>query len=365
MKRCIAGLLTLTLLLLSGCVEKPAEPSTVPEEEPIVVAISQTGAESDWRVANSESLKTAFSEENGYRLLFDDARQIHENQVIAVRKFIQQQVDYIILLPLVETGWESVLQEARDAGIPVIIVDRRVDVEDEALYTAHVGSNFAQQGERAVAWMEQEYQIEVEKPEDEELYTVQVGSDYIEQGEQAVAWMEEEYEEEQAPIGIVHIRGTLGSSAQLGRTAALEAAVERHEDWTLLVQLDGGFTQAKAYEALYNYLVTLPEDQTLNVVYCENDNEAFGAIQALEDLGYVCGRDVDVISFDATQHALELCMEGKISLEVECNPLLGPLAEEIVRTLEAGGTPEKVRYTEEQLFTPDMLTKELIANREY
>ena len=329
MKRSIAVFLALGLFFLAGCGEKPSEPPEGPEEEPIVVGISQTGAESDWRVANSESMKAAFCEENGYRLLFDDARQIHENQVIAVRKFIQQQVDYIILLPLVETGWESVLQEARDAGIPVIVVDRRVDVEDETLYTAQVGSNF------------------------------------LEQGERAVAWMEDRYGEGQGPVGIVHIKGTLGSSAQLGRTAALEEAVERHEDWTLLAQLDGDFTQAKTYEALYDYLLALPEDQTLNVVYCENDNEAFGAIQALEDLGYVCGRDVDVISFDATRNGLELCMEGKISLAVECNPLLGPLAEEIVQTLEAGRTPKKTHYIKEQIFTPDMLTKEFIAGREY
>lgn len=362
MKRSIAVFLALGLFFLAGCGGKAPEPSKIPEEELIVVGISQTGAESDWRVANSESMKAAFSEENGYRLLFDDARQIHENQIIAVRKFIQQQVDYIILLPLVETGWESVLQEARDADIPVIVVDRRVNVEDEALYTAQVGSNFTRQGERAVEWMEREYRVEVK---DEALYTAQVGSDFIEQGERAVEWMEQEYDENQDSIGIVHIRGTLGSSAQLGRTAALEEAVQRHENWTLLVQLDGDFTQAKTYEALYDYLLTLPEDQTLNVVYCENDNEAFGAIQALEDLGYVCGRDVDVISFDATRNGLELCMAGKISLAVECNPLLGPLAEEIVQTLEAGKTPKKTHYIQEQIFTPDMLTEEFIAKREY
>lgn len=370
MKRFIAVFFVLGLFFLagSGCGEKPSEPPERPEEQPIVVGISQTGAESDWRVANSESMKAAFSEENGYRLLFDDARQIHENQVIAVRKFIQQQVDYIILLPLVETGWESVLQEARDAGIPVIVVDRRVDVEDKTLYTAQVGSNFLEQGERAVAWMEDQYEVTVDRKVDagdEALYAAQVGSDFLEQGERAVAWMEDQYDVEQGPVGIVHIKGTLGSSAQLGRTAALEAAVERHEGWTLLAQLDGDFTQAKTYEALYDYLLTLPEDQTLNVVYCENDNEAFGAIQALENLGYVCGRDVDVISFDATRNGLELCLEGKISLAVECNPLLGPLAEEIVQTLEEGKTPKKIHYIEERIFTPDMLTKEFIAEREY
>lgn len=324
MKRLIA--LALSLLLLAGCAAEETEPT---EEDLIVVGISQVGAESDWRVANSESLKAAFSESRGYRLLFDDARQIQENQIMAVRKFIQQQVDYIVLMPLSETGWDSVLQEARDARIPVVLVDRMADVEDASLYAAHVGSDFYGQGKKAVAWIEGKHNDPAETVE------------------------------------IIHIQGTLGSTAQLGRTAALEDGMARHENWNLLTRLDGDFTQAKTYEAMGRYLDGLPEGQDIDVVYCENDNEAFGAIQALEEQGYVCGRDVDVICFDATRNALRLCMAGKISLVMECNPLLGPMAEEIVRTLEAGQTPKKQQYIEEQQFTPETLTEEIIANREY
>lgn len=324
MKRLIA--LALSLLLLAGCAAGETEPT---EEDLIVVGISQVGAESDWRVANSESLKAAFSESRGYRLLFDDARQIQENQIMAVRKFIQQQVDYIVLMPLSETGWDSVLQEARDVRIPVVLVDRMADVEDASLYAAHVGSDFYGQGKKAVAWIEGKHNDPAETVE------------------------------------IIHIQGTLGSTAQLGRTAALEDGMARHENWNLLTRLDGDFTQAKTYEAMGRYLDDLPEGQNIDVVYCENDNEAFGAIQALEEQGYVCGRDVDVICFDATRNALRLCMAGKISLVMECNPLLGPMAEEIVRTLEAGQTPKKQQYIEEQQFTPETLTEEIIANREY
>lgn len=324
MKRLIA--LALSLLLLAGCAAEETEPT---EEDLIVVGISQVGAESDWRVANSESLKAAFSESRGYRLLFDDARQIQENQIMAVRKFIQQQVDYIVLMPLSETGWDSVLQEARDARIPVVLVDRMADVEDASLYAAHVGSDFYGQGKKAVAWIEGKHNDPAETVE------------------------------------IIHIQGTLGSTAQLGRTAALEDGMARHENWNLLTRLDGDFTQAKTYEAMGRYLDDLPEGQNIDVVYCENDNEAFGAIQALEEQGYVCGRDVDVICFDATRNALRLCMAGKISLVMECNPLLGPMAEEIVRTLEAGQTPKKQQYIEEQQFSPETLTEEIIAGREY
>lgn len=326
MKRILTAILCLALLL-AGCAEQTTAETV--EEDLIVVGISQVGAESDWRVANSESMKAAFTEEAGYRLLFEDARQQQENQIMAVRKFIQQNVDYIIIMPISETGWDSVLQEAREAGIPVILVDRMVSVEDESLYTAHVGSNVLAQGRKAAAWMEARYQ------------------------------------DPQETVEIIHIQGTLDSTAQLGRTQALEEAAARHENWQILVQMDGDFTQAKTYEALGEYLDQLPEEQDIDVVYCENDNEAFGAIEALEERGYVCGKDVDVICFDATRHALELCMEGKIALTVECNPLLGPLAEEIVRTLEAGQIPQKSHYVPESSFTREGLTQQIIDSRAY
>lgn len=298
--------------------------------ELVVVGMSQVGAESDWRVANSESMKAVFTEENGYRLLFEDARQKQENQITAIRRFIQQQVDYIVLMPISETGWDSVLQEAREAGIPVILVDRMVDVEDESLYVAHIGSDFWREGEAAVDW---------------------IAGTYPDRG---------------TPVRIVHIQGTLGSTAQLGRTAALVEAAEAHESWELLAQLDGDFTQAKAYEVMTEYLERLPAGYEIDVVYCENDNEAFGAIQALEEGGYICGSGgVDVITFDATRNALTECMRGRISLAVECNPLLGPLVEETIQALEAGQTPERHRYAEERTFTPDQLTEAFIAGRTY
>lgn len=325
MKKRILSLLVL-LLLLCGCAR---EDRTQLEENLIVVGISQVGAESDWRVANSESMKAVFTEARGYRLLYEDARQKQENQIIAVRKFIQQRVDYIVLMPIGEIGWDSVLQEARDAGIPVILVDRMVDVEDETLYTAHVGSDFYEEGAKAVAWMERRYGG---------------GTN---------------------PVNIVHIQGTLGSTPQIGRTSALENGIQKHSNWNLLAQLDGDFTQAKTYEVMRRYLEELPPEQDIDVVYCENDNEAFGAIEALEERGYVCGRNVDVICFDATRNALKLCMEGKIALAVECNPLQGPLVEEIIQTIEAGQMPQKQHYIKEQVFTAKNLTEQMIEAREY
>ena len=116
----------------------------------ITVGFSQVGAESDWRTANSESMKSTFSTENGYNLIFDDAQQKQENQIAAIRNFIQQEVDYIVLAPVTESGWDTVLQEAKDAEIPVIIVDRMVDVLDDSLYTCLVGSNFKLEGRESM-----------------------------------------------------------------------------------------------------------------------------------------------------------------------------------------------------------------------
>ena len=155
MRRPILLLLSLALLLgLGGCMPYVRQ---TPEEETtlITVGFSQVGAESDWRVANTESMRESLSEENGFELLFDNARQKQENQFKAIRTFIQQDVDYIVLAPVTETGWESVLEEARAAGIPVIIVDRQVEVDDPSLYTSWVGSNFRKTADEAVAWLSQ------------------------------------------------------------------------------------------------------------------------------------------------------------------------------------------------------------------
>ena len=175
----------------------------------ITVGFSQVGAESDWRTANTESMKSTFTEANGYRLIFDDAQQKQENQLKAIRNFIQQEVDYIVLAPVTESGWDAVLKEAKDADIPVIIVDRMVDVSDDSLYTAWVGSNFKLEGQKACAWLKA-YQDakKIDK------------------------------------INIVDIQGTIGASAQIGRTEALNEAVKAN-GWNLLAQQTGEFTQAK------------------------------------------------------------------------------------------------------------------------
>jgi len=283
----------------------------------ITVGFSQVGAESDWRTANSSSMKETFSEANGYELIFDDAQQKQENQIAAIRNFIQQEVDYIVLAPVTETGWDTVLQEAKDAAIPVIIVDRMVNVSDDSLFTAWVGSNFELEGKKAAAWLDE--------------YLKAVGRD-------------------SEDIGIVDIQGTIGASAQIGRTAGLEAAVDSHSNWTLLAAETGEFTQAKGQEVMESMLKQYDDD--IDVVYCENDNEAFGAVDAIEAAGKTVGPDGDILvmSFDSTNAGLTDVLNGKIICNTECNPLHGPRVEEIIKKLEAGETPDKLQYVDEEIF---------------
>ena len=323
MKKRLAVLLILLLcaLLLTACAQEAP-----PEPKRTVVGFSQLGAESDWRVANTASMMEALSEEQGFELLYDNARQKQENQLLAVRNFIVQDVDIIVIAPAEETGWDAVLQEAKDAGIPVIIVDREVAVEDKELYLTAIGSDFLTEGKRAVQWMEQRFPDQL--------------------------------------LRILHLQGSFGATAQLMRSKAIEDAVEANEDWQFAAQLAGDYTESKAYEEVRAFLEAGGE---FDVLYSENDNMTFGALRALDEAGITYGRDgeVAVISFDSVRRALTACMEGKIDLCVECNPLHGPRVAELIHQYLAGQSIPKQIFVEEQVFTPDSLTEDFIAAREY
>ena len=266
-------------------------------------------------------MKSTFSEENGYELIFDDAQQKQENQLTAIRNFIQQEVDYILLAPVTETGWDTVLQEAKDADIPVIIVDRMVDVSDDSLYTTWIGTDSLLEGRKAAEWLN--------------AYTTAKGIDAKD-------------------VNIVDIQGTIGSTAQIGRSKGLEEGVDNY-GWNLLAQQSGEFTQAKGQEVMESML---KQYDNINVVYCENDNEAFGAIDAIEAAGKTVGSDIAngeimVMSFDTTNAGLTDTLAGKIACDVECNPLHGPRAEELIKALEAGEEVQKLNYVDEEIFAAD------------
>lgn len=319
----------LALLCLTGCAARQA---ALPQDrELLVVGFSQLGSESSWRLANTASMTAALSRENGYELLLENAKQKQDNQLAAVRNFILQGVDLIVIAPVAETGWESVLQEAKEAQIPVIIMDRAVAVEDESLYLSSVGSDFLREGERAVEWLSGELERRGRGGEE---------------------------------IRILHLQGTYGATSQLMRTKPIEDAAREKDNWTLAAQLPGDYTEAKGYEVVRDYL---RGDRDIDVIYSENDNMTFGAMRALDEAGlsYGEGGDVILISFDAVRKALRYCLEGKIDLCVECNPLHGPRVEELIRQYEEGQSIPKHIYVEELIFTRDSLTQQLIDSREY
>lgn len=339
----VALVSVLILSCLTGCgpsfgrnsATDNAEPATDIENKLTVVGFSQVGAESDWRSANTESMKSVFTEENGYELIFDDAQQKQTNQIMAIRNFIQQEVDYIVLAPVTETGWDTVLSEAKEAGIPVIIVDRMVDVADSNLFECWVGSNFELEARKVCEWLRWYTTKQNIAPED---------------------------------LHIADIQGTIGASAQIGRTRGLTLAAKEY-GWDVIARVEGEFTRSKGYEVTESLLEEYPQ---INVVYCENDNEAFGAIEAIEAAGRKVGSNIAegeimILSFDGVKpQALEDVMNDSISCIGECNPLHGPRVEAIIQTLMNGEIPQKYEYVDEDIFSAyEEIAGVIVDSKEY
>jgi len=323
----------------------------VNEKGILTVGYVMIGAESDWRLACNRSVEEAFTRANGYSLLVSDAQQKHEKQIKAVREFVNQEVDYILLNPIVESGWDASLEEALEAGIPVIAFDREVDVSIENAYKTWLGSDFFLEGQKACAWLE----------------------GYL--AENGFAGEE---------IGLVHIQGTLNSSAQLGRTRALDEALEKNPNWKLLDRQSGDFTTAKGKEVMVDMIAKYGDQ--IRVVYCENDNEAYGAIEAIREAGYTPGTDLEkgeilIMSFDATHNGLTLTLDGQIAVNTECAPQYGPLLTQLVQKIEKGEELPDRQYVSEaqfsalespaqisvgdQTYDVTMVTEEVIAGRGY
>lgn len=296
--------------------EAPAEEATEEAAEPaaasgelINVGFAQVGHESDWRTASTKSCQDVFSEANGYNLSFVDCDNDSAAQLEAVRSFIEQDVDYIIIDPIVSTGWDTVLTECEDAGIPVIVIDRTIDDSDK--YVSWVGSDFLTEGKAAGEWLK--------------AYAAKQGI---------------------SEINYLIIQGTTGSSAQIGRTDGFRE-IAKAEGWNELDAQTGDFTEAGGQEVMESFCKSYAGK--FNVVICENDNEAFGAMTAMDNAGvkYGPGNDVILISYDACTAGLKEVQAGKITADFECNPLAAPTVEKVIQTLQSGGTPEA------QILVPD------------
>jgi ABC-type sugar transport system substrate-binding protein len=295
-----------------------ASPSAFAQKK-IVLGFSQIGAESEWRTANTESIKQA-AKDAGIELKFSDAQQKQENQIKAIRSFIAQKVDVIGLSPVVETGWDTVLQEAKAAHIPVILTDRAVDSKDKSLYVTFMGSDFVEEGRKAGNWLEN---FEKGKP---------------------------------GPINIVELQGTVGSAPAIDRKKGFEEVISKDSRMKIIRSQTGDFTRAKGKEVMEAFLKA--EGKNINVLYAHNDDMAIGAIQAIEEAGLKPGKDITIISIDGVKGAFEAMMAGKLNVSVECSPLLGPQLMAAVKDVVAGKPVPARIVTKESIFPQEVAASE-------
>ncbi|GIO16125.1 LacI family transcriptional regulator [Cohnella xylanilytica] len=290
----------------------------------ISLGFAQVGAESGWRTANTESIKSSAAEA-GFDLKFSDAQQKQENQIKAIRSYIQQKVDVIAFSPVVESGWDTVLKEAKDAGIPVILTDRAVDSKDDSLYVTFIGS------------------------------------DFVEEGRRAGDWLVEQYKDASEDVNIVELQGTTGSAPANDRKAGFAEKIAANPHLKIIASQTGDFTRAKGKEVMQSFLKA---HKKIDVLYAHNDDMALGAIQAIEAAGLKPGVDIKIISVDAVKDGMTAASEGKINFIVECNPLLGPQLMQAVNDVVAGKEIPKRIVTEEGTFTSEQ-AKEALPNRKY
>jgi simple sugar transport system substrate-binding protein len=298
--------------------------------KPIVLGFSQIGAESEWRTANTKSVQDAAAEA-GIQLKFSDAQQKQENQIKALRSFIAQRVDVIAFSPVVETGWETVLREAKAAKIPVILTDRAVEVSDDTLFLSLIGSDFVEEGRKAGRWL----------------------LEYYATGEGKAA---------QGDINIVELQGTVGSAPANDRKNGFAEIIAAQPRFKVIRSQTGDFTRAKGKEVMEAFLKA--EGKKINVLFAHNDDMAIGAIQAIEEAGFKPGVDIIIISIDGVKGAFEAMMAGKLNVTVECSPLLGPQLMAAVKDVVAGKPIPKRIVTEESVFPKEVAAQEF-PNRKY
>ncbi|MDR0472930.1 MAG: ABC transporter substrate-binding protein [Treponema sp.] len=332
MKKLVAVLLGLAIALtvFAGCQKRGG--SGRASGDAVTIGFAQCKAdESDWRMANTRSFMNTFNV-SGYRLLIADSNNDAAKQLADVQGFINMEVDYIVIAAVNMDGWDTVLRNAKNAGIPVILVDRNINAADD-LWTTYIGPDFKLEGEKATGWMEKNF-----------------GSN---------------------PVNIFNLQGQLGSGAQVGRSAALDDAVAKNSNWTLRARQTGNWGTDTAKQIMTSwiqqYRSEIGSNPTSFVAYAENDNMADGAIQALQEAGLPVGRDngVAVISFDANKPYLQMTLAGLINCNVECNPLHGPAVKSAIERLEKKEQVPKWVIVEEEAFFWDSITQTVIDARQY
>lgn len=325
-----AAAISLSTFALSSCGSSSGADSGSDSNDDgtITMGFAQVGAESGWRTANTKSIQET-AEAEGVDLKFTDAQGKQENQIQAIRSYIQQKVDVIAFSPVVETGFDAVLQEAKAAGIPVILTDRAVDVEDTSLYETFLGSDFVLEGEKAGDWL-------VENAADSD-----VNGD--------------------GTVNVVQLEGTTGAAPAIDRAEGFASKISADDTIEVTASQTGDFTRDGGKQVMESFLQS---DDTIDVVFAHNDDMGLGAIEAIEAAGLTPGEDIKIITIDAVKDGMQALADGKINYIVECNPLLGPQLMDLAqKVLDGEEVPERV-VTEETTFTQEQAA-EVLPERQY
>ncbi|MFG3581247.1 ABC transporter substrate-binding protein [Micromonospora chersina] len=324
--RKVIAVLTAALLAtgVAACGNSDTGGSGSGDDGKITLGFSQVGAESGWRTANTTSIKEAATEA-GIDLKFDDAQQKQENQIKAIRNFIQQKVDVIAFSPVVESGWDTVLKEAKDAKIPVILTDRSVDSADKSLYKTFLGSDFVKEGRLAGEWL-------------------------VEQKKAAAG-----------PVNIVELQGTTGSAPANDRKKGFAEAIAANPNLKIIASQSGDFTRAGGKQVMEQFLKANPK---IDVLFAHNDDMGLGALEAITAAGKVPGKDITIITVDAVKDGMQALADGKFNFIAECSPLLGPQLMDLVKKVHNGEEVPARIETQETTFTQEQ-AKEALPNRKY
>src|SRR5262245_49128235 len=290
----------------------------------ITLGFSQVGSESGWRTANTKSIQSS-AKTAGITLKFADAQQKQENQIAAIRSYIQQHVNVIAFSPVVESGWDAVLNEAKRAGIPVILTDRAVDSKDTSLYKTFLGS------------------------------------DFVKEGREAGQWVADTYKNATSDVKIVELQGTTGSAPAIDRAKGFRDVIKGNKHLKIIASQTGEFTRAKGKEVMAAFLKANPK---IDLLFAHNDDMGLGAIEAIEEAGLKPGKDIKIVTIDAVHDGMVALSKGKINFIAECSPLLGPQLMDLVKKVKAGQTVPKRIITIETTFTPAQ-AKAVLPSRKY
>ena len=322
-KKSLIAVAAASMLTLTACGGSGSAAGNAGSDK-ITMGFAQVGAESGWRTANTKSVQES-AKKAGVDLKFSDAQQKQENQIKAIRSYIQQKVDVIAFSPVVESGWDTVLKEAKTANIPVILTDRAVDSSDKTLYKTFLGS------------------------------------DFIEEGKKAGAWVVEDSKSASDTVNIVEIQGTTGSAPANDRKEGFEEAIKANPKLKIIASQSGDFTRSGGKQVMEAFLKNNPD---IDVVFAHNDDEGLGAIEAIEAAGKVPCKDIKIVTIDAVKDGMTALSNGKINFIVECSPMLGDQLMDLAKKVIAGeSVPERV-VTEETTFTQEQ-AKQVLASRPY